>query len=280
MLDGMKTQTILITGCSTGIGRCLARELGLAGHRVIATARNPQTLRDLPAALRLALDVTNQASIDAALNEATRQLGPLDVLVNNAGFAMRAAVEEIDEDLAKQMFDVNLWGVLRMSKAVLPGMRERRAGRIIHVGSVVGHFTFPVNGAYAASKHALVALTDAMRLELRPYGIAVSLVEPGRIDTNFMATSSPLGAAGKPGADSPYRGLYDEFHRISTETGRQGAGPDRVAAIIRKAVEARRPRVRYLAAVSPLYRVMLAIPPGWRDVLAGRALRIPRGPEK
>jgi NAD(P)-dependent dehydrogenase (short-subunit alcohol dehydrogenase family) len=151
-----------VSAGSTRIGRSLAIELGRGGHRVVATARAFETLKDLPVALRLALDVTDQASVDAAVPAAVSRFGRIDTLVKNAGFAMRAAVEEIDEGVAKMV--------------------------IVHVGSAVGRFTFPVNGAYAASKHALVALSDTMRLELCPFGVGVAIVKPGTIDTSFITS--------------------------------------------------------------------------------------------
>ncbi len=270
----MNKKTILITGCSTGVGRDLAVRLAQAGHQVIATARNPDSLKELPVACRLALDVTDQLSVDRAIEAAVAACGPIDVLVSNAGYAIRAAVEEIDDALAKAMFEVNVWGALRVCKAVLPAMRVRGQGRIVHVGSVVGRFSFPLNGAYAASKHALEALADSMRVELQGFGIPVVLIEPGTINTHFMASSKSIGAIISGNTDSPYAALYREFDLIAAEPAFRGAPAGQVSRIIQKAVEARRPKSRYLAAVSPLYLLVLSLGDGGRDFLARRAFRI------
>jgi NADP-dependent 3-hydroxy acid dehydrogenase YdfG len=268
----MESRVVLITGCSTGIGRNLAERLARAGYTVVATARNVESLRELPVALKLPLDVTSQTSVDQAVLDTLREFGRIDVLVNNAGHSVRAVVEEVDEALARAMFDVNVWGLLRVTKAVLPHMRANCTGRVIHVGSVMGKFTFPVNGAYAASKHAVEAIADAMRVELKGFGIPVVVIEPGTIDTNFLATSESRGVAFSSNADSPYAPIYAQFRRMAST--RKGANAERVSSVIQHAIEARRPRARYLAAVSPLYRLMLLLGDRVRDLLEQRAFRI------
>ncbi len=267
-----ESRVVLITGCSTGIGRNLAERLAEAEYTVVATARNIESLRELPVSLKLPLDVTSQTSVDQAVLNTLRECGRIDVLVNNAGHSVRAVVEEVDEALARAMFDVNVWGLLRVTKAVLPYMRANGTGRIIHVGSVMGKFTFPVNGAYAASKHAVEAISDAMRVELKGFGISVVVIEPGTIDTNFLATSESRGMALSSNADSPYAPIYAQFRRMSS--ARKGAKAEQVSRVIHHAIEARRPRARYLAAVSPLYRLMLLLGDRTRDFLEQRAFRI------
>jgi NADP-dependent 3-hydroxy acid dehydrogenase YdfG len=157
---------VLITGCSTGIGRAAAGAFVAAGYRVVATARDPETLAGLGAALTWRLDVTDRTSIQVAVDATLERLGRIDVLVNNAGYAMRGAVEEVDVSAVRNMFDTNVLGMIRMVQAVAPVMRRQRAGRIVNVGSLAGKLGGPANGTYAASKHAVEALNDAMRWEL------------------------------------------------------------------------------------------------------------------
>jgi NAD(P)-dependent dehydrogenase (short-subunit alcohol dehydrogenase family) len=168
---------VLITGASRGIGRGVAEELSGRGHEVIATARDVEALADVPAVLRLPLDVTDQASVDSAIAAA----GRIDALVSNAGSTLRAPVETVPLDEVQRMFELNTLGALRVAQAVLPAMRERRAGRIVFVSSVQGRIVIPLVGAYGMSKWALEALAEAMAIETRPFGIGVQLVEPGAV---------------------------------------------------------------------------------------------------
>ncbi len=270
----MAPKVVLITGCSTGLGRDLAGRLSVSGYAVVATARNVATLADLNAALKLPLDVTSQESVDFAVSKTLERFGRIDVLVNNAGYAVRSAVEEIDEAMARKMFDVNVWGLLRVTQAVLPSMRAHRAGRIVYIGSVVGKFVWPVNGSYSASKYAVEALADASRLELRPFGISVVLVEPGAIKTQFMGTSESVGSRVTDNRTSPYAALYGEFHRLSAQPRSRGAEPGAVNRVVHRAIEARNPKARYLAAVSPAYRLLMKSGDKPRDFILRRAFRI------
>ncbi len=267
----MKEDVVFITGCSAGIGRDLVERLSARGYRVVATARRLETIKDLPAAMHLKLDVTEQASVDAAVSQTLESLGRIDFLVNNAGHSVRAAVEDMDEKLSREMFDVNFWGLVRVSRAVLPHMRARKAGRIIHVGSVVGKFTMPVNGAYSASKRAVEAVSDAMRIELKPFNIPVALIEPGTIDTRFMSTSVARSRERFDDPDSAYAGIYGRFRAMAARPARRGAPPKEVSRVIMRAMEAARPKARYLAAVSPLYRAILLMNDPLRDGFMSRA---------
>ena len=263
----MKEDVVVITGCSTGIGRDLAQRLSHKGYRVVATARRMETIKDLPAALHLELDVTDQRSVDAAVTQTLAKLGRIDFLVNNAGHSVRAAVEDMDETLSREMFDVNLWGLIRVTKAVLPHMRQRKSGRIIHIGSVVGKFTMPVNGAYSASKYAVEAIANAMRIELKPFNIPVALIEPGTIDTRFMKSSIDKSREQFDDSGSPYAKIYERFRNLTSQPGRRGASPEDVSKVIVKAMEARHPKARYLAAVSRQYRAILMMNDRLRDRL-------------
>jgi NAD(P)-dependent dehydrogenase (short-subunit alcohol dehydrogenase family) len=266
----MKNDVVMITGCSTGIGRDLAGRLSAEGYRVIATARKLETIKDIPAALHLEVDVTDQASVDAAVKQTLEQFGRIDFLVNNAGHSVRSAIEDMDENSARQMFDVNLWGLIRMTRAVLPHMRKRKSGRIVHVGSVVGKFTMPVNGAYSASKHAVEAISNAMRIELKQFNIPVVLIEPGTIDTGFMKSSVAKSRDQFDDPASPYAGMYKKFQALSNQPARQGASPEKVSRVIIKSMEVKHPKARYLAAVSPLYRIILLMNDRIRDSLMAK----------
>ncbi len=243
------SQVVLITGCSTGIGRDLAGRLTQAGYSVIATARRVDTLAETPAALRLPLDVTQPASIEQALTCALDQFGRLDVLVNNAGYALVGALEEVPLDDVQQMFDVNVFGVLRMIQAVAPHMRRQGGGCIVNVGSIAGKLATPVNGPYSATKFALEALSDALRLELEPFDIRVTLIEPGAIKTHFDQTVNALAQATLSAPDSPYRALYREYQQASDGMRRNEPGPEVVSQVIQQAIEAPHPKARYQAGV-------------------------------
>ncbi len=179
----MNPEVVLITGCSSGIGRATATTLAAAGYEVVATARRSEDLQGIGAAMALPLDVTDEASIEAAVGAVLERYGRIDVLVNNAGYALRGAIEEVDVEAVRRMFDVNVNGVIRMVQAVVPSMRSRGSGRIVTIGSESGKLSAPVNGTYSATKHALEAVNDALRWELGPFGIAVVLIEPGNIGT-------------------------------------------------------------------------------------------------
>ena len=246
-------RTILITGCSSGIGRATAQLAAGRGHRVIATAPTERLLEQVPAsaALRAVLDVTDPASVEAAVQRASRELGPIDCAVNNAGFAQVGPVELVDDERLRAQLEVNLLGALRVVRAVVPSMRERGSGRIVSLGSLMGRVTVPFMGAYCVSKHALRAATDALRLELDRSGIQVVLIEPGWIRTGFMQAGNDRldeawGAPGEPYAEAltAYRASADAadagwLARVLAGT------PEQVAGTVVRAAEAERPRARY-----------------------------------
>ena len=179
--------SVLVTGCSSGIGAAIAMRLARAGWPVYATARRPDMLDTLreAGARTLALDVTNEDSMRSAVAVVERDHGSVGALVNNAGFGQSGALEEVPLDALRRQFDTNVFGLLRLTQLVLPGMRRARQGRIVNIGSMGGRLTFPGGGAYHATKHALVALNDALRFEVRGFGIDVVLIEPGLIRTGF-----------------------------------------------------------------------------------------------
>ena len=240
-------KVVLITGCSSGIGCDLAQRLAQAGYTVAATARKAQTLEGQEVALKLSLDVTRPESIREAVEQTIQQFGRIDVLVNNAGYAVRGAVEEVPVEQAQQMFDANLFGVMRMVQAVAPHMREQKCGRIINISSVVGKLVTPANGVYSASKFALEGLSDALRLELAPFGIQVVVVEPGSTRTQFHRTVEDNAQAIFANPASPYRSLYRQYQEVTDGMRRQEAAPEAISRVVQQAIEAPRPKRRYVA---------------------------------
>jgi NADP-dependent 3-hydroxy acid dehydrogenase YdfG len=191
--------SILITGASKGIGRATAAELSRRGHRVIATARDPRTLQGLDVDQRLRLDVTDQASVDAAVGQA----GPIDVLVSNAGVIFRAAVEASPTAEIERLYAQNTVGAIRVTQAVLPQMRQRRQGRLLFVSSVGGRTVLPGNSAYAATKWALEAFAETLAIEVARFGIDVTLAEPGPVSSGAL---DDVLAYRLP--DDPYQALF------------------------------------------------------------------------
>jgi NADP-dependent 3-hydroxy acid dehydrogenase YdfG len=269
-LDGRVGSVVLITGCSTGIGRATAATLAAAGYRVVATARQPETLAGLGAAMTLRLDVGDERSIDAVVRAVLEQYGRIDALVNNAGYAVRGAVEEVEIDAVARMFDTNVLGIIRLVHRIAPAMRMQGSGRIVNVGSLAGKFSGPANGAYAATKHAVEALSDAMRWELAPFGIPVILIEPGAIRTSFEETVARGSRAWLERRDSPYAPLYARVAAVNKNNRASEPGPEAVAQVILTALRARRPHARYPAAIPFLARIVTALPDRGKDLVVRR----------
>ncbi len=181
------SKAVLITGCSTGIGRATAEHLADKGWTVYATARRPESIADLKAkgCRTLALDVTDEASMQAAVDEVEAAEGAVGVLVNNAGYSQSGAVESVKLEDVRAQFETNVFGLIRMCQLVLPGMRRQGWGRIVNVSSMGGKMTFPGGGIYHGTKHAVEAISDALRFEVRGFGVDVVVIEPGLIKTQF-----------------------------------------------------------------------------------------------
>jgi len=243
------SKVVLITGCSTGIGRDLAQRLASSGYIVVATARKADTLADLSVAMKLPLDVTQADSVCGAVAITLQQFGRIDVLVNNAGYTMQGALEEVSEKQTQQVFDVNVFGALRMIRTVVPQMRNQRSGRIINISSIAGKLSTPANGTYSATKFALEALSDALRLELAPFGIQVVMIEPGAIKTHFDDTAQARAKNILSNSASPYRSLYETSNQFAAGMRQNEPGPEAVSQVIQQAMEASHPRARYLAAI-------------------------------
>ncbi len=270
----MDSLVALVTGASgAGIGRSAARALRTAGFRVWASARRPEALAELRAegfdAVRI--DMTDSASLETAV----RTVGRVDVLANNAAYGLLGPIEELDLDAFRLQMETNVVGLVRLTQLVLPGMRERGAGRIVNVGSVGGEITTPLSGAYHASKFALEALSDALRLETRGFGVRVSVVQPGIVRTGFgdVARTSLVAREG-----GPYVAMVAAYLPILQRAyaGVPGSiGPDRVARAIVHAATARRPRTRYRVGLQAKALVALRhLTPdeGW-DAVQSRLLR-------
>lgn len=256
----MTTTAVLITGTSSGIGRATALRLAARPElTVYATARRPGTLADLAGAgaRTLALDVTDEESMTAAVRAVEAEHGSVGVLVNNAGYGEYGTVEETDLDAVRRQFDTNLFGLARMTQLVLPGMRAAGHGRVVNVGSMGGRMVFPAGGYYHASKYAVEAVTDALRFEAAPFGIQVSLIEPGLIRTEFGGTAART-LAGSAAPTGPYAGLNDAADRQMAQSYRSrllSAPPEAVAKVIERAATGARPKTRYV--VTPAAKLLV-----------------------
>jgi NAD(P)-dependent dehydrogenase (short-subunit alcohol dehydrogenase family) len=258
------SRAVLVTGCSSGIGAATAARLAASGWTVYATARRAGTLAELEAkgCRILELDVDDDTSRRAAVDAVVAEEGAVGVLVNNAGYSQSGAVESVPDERVRAQFETNVFAPLALCRLVLPGMREQGWGKIVNVSSMGGRFTFPGGGLYHASKHALEAVSDALRFEVRGFGVDVILIEPGLIRTGFSEViARDLGDA--TSVDGP----YTEFNRAVSEASvrtyergllaRLGGPPEAVAERIQQALDARRPKARYTVTASA--RVLLTL---------------------
>jgi len=248
------SKTILITGATSGIGRHAALHLAKRGHRVFATGRNGAQLALLAdeakghALETLELDVTSARSIAAAKAEVDRRTDGrgVDVLINNAGYGLWAPMELVTDDDLRKQFDTNVFGLMAVTRAFVPAMRDRGDGRVLNVSSVGGRITLPFGGAYNATKYALESMSDALRLELAPFGVRVVLIEPGLIRTEFAARTMGLLAKYRE-EPSAYTGVLDKARDMEKQLDGLNVGPEHISRAITRAVEARRPSARYVA---------------------------------
>ena len=267
--DGAASGAVLITGCSSGIGRVTAERLARGGRRVYATARDVGAIADLESVgcRLLPLDVTDEDSMRSAVEEVERVEGAVGDLVNNAGYSQSGAVEAVPIEKVRRQFETNVFGLVRMCQLVLPGMRRRGRGKIVNLSSMGGRLTFPGGGYYHASKYAVEAISDALRFEVKGFGIDVVVIEPGLIRTEFARTA--VGSMGE--GDGPYAGFEEAVARVTRENyergplARLGGGPEAVAEVIEKAISSHRPRARY--PVTPSATLLM----GLRRLLPDRA---------
>ncbi|HEY8274564.1 MAG TPA: oxidoreductase [Pseudolabrys sp.] len=232
----------LVTGASSGIGEAIATRLATAGYKVYGTSRQG-VQADKPSFEMLALDVAREESVEAAVSEVMRREGRIDLLVNNAGFGLApAGAEESSVEQAQSVFDTNFYGIIRMTRAVLPHMRLQGSGRIINIGSVLGFLPMPYGALYAATKHAVEGYSESLDHELRTLGIRVSVIEPAytktRFDANFQQPDVELDA---------YREIRAALGNLLPQMVASGDEPSVVAEIVLKAAKAARPKLRYTA---------------------------------
>ena len=253
---GEPSKAVLITGCSSGIGRATAEHLAEHGWTVYATARRPDSIADLAAkgCKLLALDVTDEASMQQAVSAVEQAEGAVGVLVNNAGYSQSGTVEEVPLEQVRRQFETNVFGLVRMCQLALPGMRRQRWGKIVNVSSMGGKLVFPGGGFYHGTKHAVEAISDALRWEVKGFGIDVVIIEPGLITTSFGEVAA--GSVSQAGADD---GAYAKFNTALAKTtaeayegplAKLGGGPETVARKIEKAISKRRPKTRYPVTAS------------------------------
>ncbi len=287
-------RTVLITGATAGIGRHAALTLARRGHRVIATGRQAialASLREEAIGLPidvLRLDVTDEHSIEEARRQVHRLTGGrgIDVLINNAGYGMAAPLEETSDDELRAQFDTNVFGLMAVTRAFVPGMRQRGAGRILNVSSLGGRLTLPFFGAYNATKYAVESMSDALRRELGPFGVDVVLIEPGPVRSDFAARTMET-IAEHANASSPYAAIYARAEEIRAQTDAMSVTPAETSRAIVHAIESRRPRVRYLVPRRLALALAMAalLPTRWIDAVLRRMLGLtkaalaPRLPE-
>ena len=253
------SRVVLITGCSSGIGWATAERLARRGWAVYATARNIEEMSPLAerGCRLLPLDVTDEDSMRDAVAEVERIEGAVGVLINNAGYSQSGAVEEVPMQKVRRQFETNVFGLVRMCQLVLPGMRRQGFGRIVNLSSMGGKLTFPGAGFYHASKHAVEAISDALRFEVRGFGVEVVVIEPGVIRTGFAQTAVDLMGEGS----GPYAGFDAGVASMTRENYERGplaalgGGPEAVAETIERAVSAARPRARY--TVTPSAKLLI-----------------------
>ena len=255
-----RTPSVLITGATDGLGKAAALLLAERGYRVFAAGRSAAKRAQLDALARekklpletFEMDVCDDASVKAGVLSALDKAGAIDVLINNAGLVYAGAVEDLRMEDWRRQFETNFFGVVRVTQAVLPHMRERRKGRILMMSSVSGFVTPPTQGAYSASKHAIEALANALRYELYPYGIETILIEPGYIVTNIQQTALELAQSYQEEFKTgPYAKIYATYWSNATSTRAQSkTTPEDCARIMLEAIEAPRPKPRY--GVTPL----------------------------
>ncbi|MCA1834143.1 MAG: oxidoreductase [Actinomycetota bacterium] len=258
----MTSKAVLITGCSTGIGRATALRLASRGWTVYASARKLAAIEDLErmGCKTLAIDVTDEESIRDAVARVTKDEGAVAVLVNNAGYGAQGPFEEVPMDEVRRQFETNVFGLTSLTQHVLPGMRAQRWGRVVNISSMGGRLTFPGGAYYHATKHAVEALSDALRFEVRGFGIAVILVEPGLVKTAFGETA--VGTMGALHEDGPYAAFNAALEKqvsgaYSGPMAKLARSPETIAKVIERAIGSRHPRARY--RVTPTGRAMIAL---------------------
>ncbi len=244
----MTQKTVLITGASSGIGKATAKTLINVGYTVYVAARRIEKMNDLQAlgAIPIKMDITDEEDLQAAVKKIEEEQEGIDILVNNAGFGMYGAMEDTTLDDARYQFEVNLFGLARLTQLVLPYMRSQKRGKIINMSSMGGKMYTPLGSWYHATKHALEGWSDCLRIELAPFNIDVVIIEPGVIKTEFSDVMvEPMLERSGSGA---YKDLVHSFVKASRNSYESGnsSNPDVIANLILQAIQAKKPKTRYV----------------------------------
>ena len=271
-----RSPVVLVTGVSSGIGRAVADAFAAKGFEVFGTSRNPRTTEPVAGVELVQLDVTDDASVAAAVSTVVQRAGRIDILVNNAGVGVFGAAEETSIAQAQQLFDTNFFGLVRLTREVLPHLRAQRSGRIINIGSVLGFLPSPYGSYYAASKHAVEGYSESLDHETREFGVRVAVVEPGYTSTSFEANATD--------ADSPidsYAPIREHVKQVIGKAVRAGDDPAVVAQAVLKAATSRTPKLRYPAG--PLARRLALLkklaPAGLLDNGIRKANKLTKAPK-
>ncbi len=281
-----RDRVALVTGASSGIGEAAARSLAKRGFRVVVAARRGELLesvaKDLTQqgcdALPVVCDLADEDATSALVRSAMDAFGRIDVLVNNAGYSPGGAIEHFSRSALRHIFDVNLLGALQLSGEVAPIMREQRSGRIINVGSLGGSVAAPLAVPYNATKAGLDIATRGLRFELAPWGISVSLVVPGFIDTAVFENARDGAVDLRNDPDNPYRQLFFDLDDYAMKSLENALPPAAIGELIARVATSRRPRLRYYAPLSAHLqsRFMGLIPEAWANAILMRVYKIPR----
>ncbi|HEY6561305.1 MAG TPA: SDR family oxidoreductase [Polyangiaceae bacterium] len=275
-MSSLERQVVLVTGCSTGIGRALARELAARGHQTFASARRLDSLADLAehGVRAVELDVTDPASIERAVSGVVSAAGRVDVLINNAGINVFGPILESPLDDVRRLLETNVLGLLATTQVVFPHMAEQRSGRIVNIGSVVGLLPTPFAGAYCASKSAVHMLSEVMRMEVAPFGIDVVVVQPGGVKSNIASS----GARGVERYDSPssrYQRAYGGIlKRANASQDNPMPAEDFARELVAQALAAEAPRVVRLGTGADFVPLLAERPPAERDALLSQAYEL------
>ena len=241
----------LVTGASSGIGRETVRRLAQEGFQVIASARRKERLDELAKEnqniISRPVDLSDAQELEKFCQELSNLTEPVSVLINNAGFSVRGAIEDVSLDSIRRLFEVNLFALIRITQACLPGMRRLRQGTIVNLSSVVGKFPYPMSGPYAATKHAVEAISDALRMEVRPFGIRVITIRPGVIGTEFNEVANKLTGDLLSRTDPDYKPIYQAYGAAMGKLFSNIVipGPEIIATLILKAVLSDSPKAAY-----------------------------------
>jgi short-subunit dehydrogenase len=268
-------KTVLITGASAGIGKATAIYLAQNGYNVYGAARRADKMEDLKTygIKPIALDVTKDDSLVLCVDQILNEVGSIDILVNNAGFGSYGAIEDVSMEDARYQLEVNVFGAMRLTQLVLPKMRENKWGKVVNISSVGGKSAFPLGGWYHASKFALEALSDAMRREVKPFGIDVIVIEPGGIQSEWgnIAFESLQRVSGK----TVYQDMAAAVEKFFTGVKTDLPEPILIAQLIKRGIEAKNPKARYSAGYMAKPSLLMAqfIPDKWQDKIIASQLK-------